>query len=423
MQLIQIAWRNLNRNKVRTAIAILAITAVVVIVIFSRGLMEGFTTSSFGIYIDNNFGHVRITHQEYELRKRLLPLDYTIDGFDDEGAQRMVERIEDLDNVNYVLPRIRFGAMASLGDELIRMVGVGIETEREARHGVIGDEIRTGRMPEADNEVVIGSGLAESLSRESGDSVTLLFADAYQSFQGQTFQIAGIRESNVAELDDNFFYIPLETARDMLWLEDEVTEMMVFGPGPDAAGALQSEIDGLMDEEGAENYSTLVWNEGDPFIQLYAELSDFLIVVYVMFILMGAIIIICILTMIIRERTSEIGMMSALGLKESDIMKVFLLEGTFLGFLGSVLGAVIGGSLTYYYSEAGIHLEMFGDVFEETARHIEGMMEPVFYTLFDFGNVFLGFSLGFIVVVLACLYPAYKAAKMDPAEALHYIEE
>ena len=423
MQLIKIAWRNLNRNKVRTAIAILAITTVVVIVIFSRGLMEGFNISNFGIYIDNSFGHVRIAHREYELRERLLPLDYTIDGFDDEGAQRMVERIEDLDNVNYVLPRIRFGAMASLDDELIRMVGVGIETEREARHGVIGDEIRTGRMPEADNEVVIGRGLAKTLAGEPGDSVTFLFADAHQSLQGRTFEVAGIRESNVAELDDNFFYIPLETARDMLWLEDEVTEMMVFGPGPDAAGDLQSEIDGLMGEEGAENYSTLVWSEGDPFIQLYDELSDFLIVVYVMFILMGAIIIICILTMIIGERISEIGMMAALGLKERDIMKVFFLEGTFLGFLGSVLGAAIGGSITYYYSEAGIHLEMFGDVFEETARHIEGMMEPVIYTLFDLNNVFLGFALGFVVVVLACLYPAYKAAKMDPAEALHYIEE
>ncbi len=423
MQLMVIAWRNLNRNKTRTAIAILAIITVVVIVIFSRGIMEGFTSSSFGIYIDNNFGHVRITNQEYDLRERLLPLDYTIDGFNQEGAEEVAAGIEELEKVNYVLPRIRFGAAVSSDDELIRMVGVGTEMEREIKHGVIEEEIKAGRMPEAENEIVIGSGLSKNLSKKLGDTMTVLFSDASQSLRARTFQIAGIRESNVAELDDNFFYLPLETAQNMLWMEGEVTEIMVFGPTLDAARALQSEIDSLMIEEDAENYSTLIWSEGDPFIQMYDELSDLLIVVYVMFVIMGAMIIICVLTMIIRERTSEIGMMAALGLRERDIMKIFMLEGTFLGFLGSVLGAIIGGLLTYYYSEVGIHLEMFGDVFEETARQIEGMMEPAFYTLFEFNNVFLGFSLGFVVVVLACFYPAYKAAKLDPAEALHYIEE
>lgn len=423
MQLVKIAWRNLARNKIRTLIAVLAITTVVVIVIFSRGLMEGFTSSSFGLYIDNIFGHVRITEQDYELREALLPLDYTIDGVAGEGAGEMAARLEELEGVMHVLPRIRFGAMASRDDKLIRMLGVGVDPERERQHGVFPAEIIGGRLPETGNEIVVGRGLLEDLSREVGDSVTLLFSDTYQSLKGKTFRIVGVRESNVAELDDHVFYLPLETAQDMLYLEDEVTELMVFGSGPGAAGNLQAEIRGFLGDNNGGKYSTVLWNEGDPFIELYDEVSDLLIVVYLLFILMGAMIIISILTMIIRERTPEIGMMAALGLRGRDIMKIFILEGALLGLLGSIAGAAIGGSLTYYYAEAGIHLEMFGDMFEETARQLAGMMEPAFYTLFNFQNVFLGFSLGFFVVLLASIYPAYRAAKLEPAEAIHYLDE
>ncbi len=423
MQLVKIAWRNLARNKIRTLIAVLAITTVVVIVIFSRGLMEGFTSSSFGLYIDNIFGHVRITDQNYELREALLPLDYTIDGVAGEGAGEMAARLEELEGVMHVLPRIRFGAMASRDDKLIRMLGVGVDPERERQHGVFPGEITGGRLPEAGNEIAVGRGLLEDLSREVGDSVTLLFSDTYQSLKGRTFRIVGVRESNVAELDDHVFYLPLETTQEMLYLEDEVTEMMVFGSGPGAAGNLQAEIRGFLGDNNGAKYSTVLWNEGDPFIELYDEVSDLLIVVYLLFILMGAMIIISILTMIIRERTPEIGMMAALGLRGRDIMKIFILEGALLGLLGSIAGAAIGGSLTYYYAEAGIHLEMFGDMFEETARQLAGMMEPAFYTLFNFQNVFLGFSLGFFVVLLASIYPAYRAAKLEPAEAIHYLDE
>src|SRR5690554_1956199 len=228
MQLIKIAWRNLSRNKVRTFIAILAIITVVIIVVFARGLMVGAFESSFKMYIDNNFGHVRIIDKEYEIREVLLPLDYPVDGFNSSGVTAMMSEIKKLDKVEHLLPRIRFVAISTIDDDLFRMIGVGIDPLRENVYGSLPGDIIRGRMPESGNEILVGQGLLEALGVDFKDRVTLVFSDAQQSIRGYTFEIVGIRESGVAALDDNFFYLPLETAQDILWLEDEVSELLVF---------------------------------------------------------------------------------------------------------------------------------------------------------------------------------------------------
>lgn len=419
MQFTRIAWRNLKRNKVRTLIAILAITTVVVIVVFARGLMVGITDSSFKMYIDYMYGHVRITQEEYQIREVLLSLDYTVFGFNEAGVEAMIGEIEELDKAEYVLPRIRFGAMASINDQLIRMIGVGIDPAREDQHGALKEDITAGRLPEMGNEILIGQGLLKKLGVETDDRITLVFSDAHQSLRGRTFEIVGVSEAGVAALDDRFFYLPIDTARDMLWLEDEATELFVFAAQTREADALKEEIDGLLTERGGHYYSTALWNKADPFVDFYYEVTKVMDLVYVLFIVMGAVVIISTLTMIVRERTSEIGMMAALGLRGRDIMKIFILEGTFMGIIGSFLGVIIGGIITFYYSKAGIHVEDFAML----SKDLELIIEPVFYLAFNLENLIVSFALGVVVVTLSCLYPAYKAAKLEPVDALHYIEE
>lgn len=419
MDLARMAWRNLKRNKVRTLIAILAITTVVLIVVFSRGLMVGFTDSTFRMYIDNFFGHVRITDEEYELREALLPLDYTLDGFDGRGAEEMIGEIEGLDEVKYTLPRIRFGALHSRNDQLVRMIGVGVDIQREKTQGGLPGNISQGRMPEQENEILVGKGLLNELDAELDDRVTLMFSDSLQSLRGKTFSIVGVKETGVAGLDDSFFYLPIETARDMLWLEDELTEILVFATNPEKLDNFQENLNSFLSDRGGDRFSTLAWNKADPFVEVYYEVNQIFDLVYVLFIIMGAAVVIITLTMIIRERTSEIGMMAALGLKGREIMKVFVLEGTFMGVIGSFLGVVIGGLITFYYSREGLYVESFA----ELSTDLELIVHPVFYLAFNFENLALSFILGSLIVALACFYPAYRAAKMEPVDALNYAEE
>jgi len=416
--LFKIAWRNLNRNRVRTLIAVLAIATVVAIVVFSRGLILGFSDNTYDLYINNNLGHARIIHQEYRNREALLSLDYPIDGFQGAGLANMLGEVSQLEEVEYLLPRLKFGALygGQTGD-MVRMAGVGIDPAAENHHGLLPGEISSGRMPEQGNEILIGAGLLDKLGAELEGRITFMFTNAYQSLQGRTFTIVGVRESGFSEFDDNFFYLPLTTAQNMLGLEDQATEIMAFSSDRNRAEELEKSLAALFQNRGgADSYSTLAWQRTDPLLELFIEMESIFDLIYIAIILMGTIAVISTLKMIIRERITEIGMMSALGLKPRDILKIFTLEGALMGIIGSAFGVLGGGLINLYLSRAGLHVQAYAD----TISGMDVLVEPAFYPVFNLENLIFSFFLGALVVTLTCLLPARSAARLDPVTALHH---
>ncbi len=415
LYMLKLAARNLKRNFFRTAIAIAAIAAVVAIVVFSRGIMVGFTESSFRLYIENSLGHVRLINQEYEGREALLSLNYTIDGAENLPLSDMITGLEEIAEAEHVLPRLRFGAMASIDGEMINMAGVGADMDREERLGALSRDIETGRMPAERNEVLLGRGLAEELGVEVDERFTLVFSDSFQSLQGRTFTVTGIRNTGSPDIDNNFFWLPLQQAQDMLYLDGEVTEILLFGSSAEAAGSLNQMVSSQLQTWGVESrYSSVEWSRADPFVEMFLEYDNLMNIVYVFFILLGSVVVVSTMFMIIRERRTEIGMMAALGLKRRQIMQVFTLEGAMMGIIGSFLGAIIGGWINYRISITGIEVEALNRVVEG----VDWMVDPVLYTAYDVENLIFSFLLGVIITTLACLYPARSAAKLDPVDAL-----
>ena len=411
--LFKIALRNLSRNKVRSFISILAIALVVMIVVFTRGLILGTVQSTLQLQFDNQLGHVRILAEEYDTREALLSLEYTVDGIDGQGLELMLSDLQDIEGIEYLLPRLKFGAMASPGDDIIQMAGIGVDPRSESRYGGLTADIVEGRMIESGSEIVVGKGLLNKFSAEIGDRVTILFSDAYQSFQGRTFTIVGVRETGLSMLDDTFFFLPLEMAQNMLYLEDEATEVLVFGSNFQDSRNIASRIENYFTGSGETRYIAQPWQQGDEFMEYFQVATRIYDGIYVFFILLGSIVLINTMIMIVRERTSEIGMMGALGLKKREIMQVFAMEGAAMGTLGSLIGVIPGGILTYYFSQVGL------DYYSHLLQDMDLILTPVIYTVFSLENLVISFLLGAIISSLTGLWPARNAAKMEPVDALH----
>ena len=414
-----LAKKNLSRSKIRTSVSIIAIAVAIIAVVFARGLISGVLESTYEDHIKYKAGHIRIIDAEYKLKERLMSLNYYLDGFNGEGYKEMSEKIKSVEGVEQVVPRLKFAAMVSLEDELVGMMGWGIDPLEEIKFTGIDKNITEGRMvQEGNKEVVMGAGLLEKIGREVGDKVTILYTTPFGSFKGSTFKIVGKIQSSLPMINDNIFYLPLDQAQRILEMPGEVTELLLITSDYHKAASVLPGLNKLFSREGESGkYIMQVWNKDYDLIELFDIATKIYNFIYIFIIILACFVLVNTLIMIVNERTQEIGMMSALGLKSREILYLFTIEGAIIGILGSALGAVMGGIITRVFSVVGIDYSAAFEGVDSTVW----LMSPIYYTVFSLENLVFCFTLGVVIVTIACIIPARKAAKLEPTEALRQI--
>jgi putative ABC transport system permease protein len=414
-----LAKKNLSRSKIRTSISIAAIAFAIFAVVFARGLISGVLESFFENHIHYKAGHIRVIDEEYRLKERLMSLNYTLDGFNGEGYSEMSEKIRSVKGVEQVVPRLKFGAMVSLEDELVGMMGWGVDPAEEIKFMGIDKNITEGRMvQEGNKEIVMGAGLLKKIGREVGEKVTILYSTPFGSFKGSTFQIVGKYQSDIQAMNDKLFFLPLGQAQRILEMPGEVTELLLITSDHDKAASVLPGLNELFareDESG--KYLMQLWNKDYELIELFDFAVKMYNSIYVFIIILACFVLVNTLIMIVNERTREIGMMSALGLRSREILYLFTIEGAIIGILGSALGAVMGGIITRVFSVVGIDYSAAFEGVDSTVW----LMSPIYYTVFSLENLVFCFTLGVVIVTIACIIPARKAAKLEPTEALRQI--
>lgn len=404
----RLAWRNVWRQRRRTLIIALAMGVIMSLLILYDGLIGGFEQAIYGNAIQLLGGNVQIHAPGYNQkvgRKPLLPLA------DPTALTRVAEEHPD---VVAAAKRIVTSGIVTNREGAFAVSIIGVEPEREARFSPVAQNITLGRYlgPEAADNVVIGQGLATAMSVTVGDKITMVGRAVHEQTRQRTLTIIGIYDVGVPSVEKGTIYLSLAEAQSLFGLDGQVTEVVVslrqIGQEPGVVRHIHNHAPG---------YEVDTWVNSFPELKQTMDMKTGVMGVFgVIMLCVAAIGILNSQMMAVFERTREIGILGALGMKPGGIMLLFLLEGTLIGVMGALIGAILGTLINGFMAWFGIDYSSFADLTEYTALisgRIYSQMVPL--KVLQHGLTVL------VIATLAAFLPARDASRREPAAALHHV--
>jgi ABC-type lipoprotein release transport system permease subunit len=404
----RLAWRNIWRHRRRTLIIVAAMGLSLGMMMMYDGLIDGFNNAIYGNAIRVLGGNIQIHADGYREKvdsNPLLPLA-------DDGA--VIETVRQHPDVTSAARRIQTGGLASSHEGAFPVSVIGIEPEAEAPLSLIAENTSEGRFLESQDgdAVIIGNALAEEMDVRVGDRITLVGSDVHKQNRQRTMTVLGIYDIGMDSIEKASVYISLSEAQLLYGLPGSATEIVVnlksLGNEDAVVSALAPALPGYEVASWSQNYPEL----GAAIGSKNAVMNVFGVVI----ILIAGIGILNLLLMAIYERTREIGLLGAMGLKPRQISALFILEGGLIGVVGAAAGVAVGIGLNAALGQVGLDYSAFTDAADYLAL-ISGRVYP------SLGLAGLAPRVLTVIIIslLAAFIPAVEASRREPAQALHHV--
>lgn len=404
---LRLAWRNIWRHKRRTAIIVLAMSLTLSLMMFYDGLMNGFTDAIYGNAVKVLGGNIQVHAPGYRAEVSstpLLPLN---------DAQAIVSAAEADPQVVAATQRINTGGLVTNREGAFAVGITGIEPEKEYQVNIIGQYVTVGRnltSTDADS-ILIGKGLADAMNVTVGDRVTMVGRSQHKEMRQRTMTIVGIYDLGMADIEKQTVYISLSEAQTLYELTAP-TEVAIFlqhlGQEDKVISSLKASAPGYEIESFQANYPDLA--------NAINSKGGVMNVFSVIIIAIAGVGILNLLLMAVYERTREIGVLGAMGLKANQIAILFVLEGTMIGLVGVLAGIVLGLALNGYLMKVGMD---FGSMTQ--AASYMALVKDKVYPTWGVEKLVMRASMVAIISALASVIPAIEAGRREPAEALHFV--
>ena len=400
MLYLRLAWRNIWRHRRRTLIVVLSIGFTMMLMMFYDGLIAGFEDAIYGNAIKVLGGNIQI---------------HAI-GYQDKAAQTpLLPLANDQAVVNAALAQPEVAAATRRNREGSFAVAItGIEPDKELPVNLLAQHVSAGRfLAASDQDVVfIGQGLAAAMNVVVGDRITLAGQATHSQMRQRTMTVGGIYDVGMPDLEKQTIYISLAEAQDLYGLSGQSTEVAItlkhIGQEAAVMGALKPSLAG---------YEITSWQTNFPEMESAINTKGGAMTLFgiIMMFIVG-IGILNLLLMAVFERTREIGLLGALGLKPGQISILFILEGLMMGLLGAAVGVGLGLLLNGSMAIVGLDFTEFSSMTTYMA-----LVTGKIYPTLGLEKLASHLVLVLVITVLASFYPARQAALTEPATALHYV--
>ena len=307
-------------------------------------------------------------------------------------------------------------ALVRSGESVTGVIVKGIRPEDEVRVKRIGDYLKSGSLDLKDDSIVIGSELANKMNVKIGDIVSVISPTAKieiklslkspVSAEGKNFKVSGIFTSGMYEYDMNLVYMDITKAQEFLGIKDLVSGVAVK---VDDAFNVESVKKALQAKLGFP-YNIRSWMDlNRNFLEALKLEKTVMFIILTLIVMVACFNIASSLIMTVLEKTKDIGILKAIGSSNSSIMAIFAIQGSIIGILGTSLGAISGIALSWALKTYKF-INLPKDIY-----YIDKL--PVKLQLQDISIIIVS---SVVISILATIYPAYKASKLDPVEALRY---
>jgi len=404
----RLAWRNVWRHRRRTLIIVAAMSLALGLMMMYDGMVAGFNQAIYGNAIKVLGGNIQVRAEGYRAKSSQNPLLPLADD------QAVIQAFQSDERVVAAMRRIVTGGLTTSAEGAFAISIIGIEPEIEKTVNLAAENIVAGRFLAVGDldAVLIGKGLADAMGVQLGDRIAMTGRTTHEEMRRRTMTIIGIYDLGMADIEKRSVYISLAEAQDLYGLNGTSTEVAIVlkQVGQEAAviNAIKPGLPGYEIESFEDNYPELQAALGTK----GAVMNIFSIII----IAIAGIGILNLLLMAVYERTREIGVLGALGLKPSQISLLFILEGTLIGLVGVFFGIAFGLLINGLIMQVGMDFSSFTGVTSYTA-----LLSGRVYTSWGVEKLLSRALTVAIIAALASILPAREAAGREPADALHFV--
>ena len=399
--MIEIALRNVLRQKARTAMTLAAIICGVAGLILGGGWVKDIFVQLGEALIHSQSGHLQVYRKGFYAAGSRTPEKFLIENLDEIKQQILVWTA-----VESVMARLNFSGLLNNGRSDVPIIGEGVEPGREAELGSFVTVTKGRRLADKDTfGIEVGQGVANALKLSPGDRVTLLANALEGALNSLDFEVIGVFQSFSNEYDARAVKIPLAAAQELL--------------GTKGANAVVVSLKRTVDTDRGAAWLKEKLGPADMEVKTWVELNDFYektVELYKrQFGVLQLIILIMVLlsvansvNMSVFERVGEFGTIMALGNRSGDVFRLILTESTVLGLIGGCVGVVLGVAMALVISAVGIPMPPPPNANLGYTARIQ----------ITASALLMSFAVGFSATVLASLLPAMRVTRTQVVEAL-----